>query len=228
MLELILAIFVLLIALAFMAMPFVLIGMLVTYLVAPGVLWFDKREKKNKRYSREEYDYRPQGQTYTRPEPKTEETVKPEPAKTEPAKPKKPRQQVIMEELQKHSEGILDQELKDTCTEIIAKLEKIRKLEADSSEISAQMENMYKSYLPTFINVLSRYERLQYASDQTTVEEYRQKVLHTAKIIDDALDNICDAAAQANIDAMGKDMSELELALKADGMAGNLELPKQQ
>jgi len=88
------------------------------------------------------------------------------------------------------------------------------------------MEKMYTTYLPSFLNVLSRYERLQYANQSETLSEYEGKVLHTAEVIDDALDNILSTVNLQNMDALEKDMSELELALKSDGMAGQLKLPK--
>ena len=85
------------------------------------------------------------------------------------------------------------------------KLVKIHTTGNEDRNVRQQMEKMYTTYLPSFLNVLSRYERLQYANQSETLSEYEGKVLHTAEVIDDALDNILSTV-------------NLETALKADGM----------
>lgn len=222
--ELLLGLFVLLIVLGVMLAPFIAVVLLVIYFVAPQMLPFGKeRRNRNSRSRRTNSGTRRKKTAQTRKEPVEQKTEK-----KEPVRKKKPDTEVILSELKKHSEGIQDEELKALCLKMHEHLKTIHEMEADSKELSGQMENMYTSYLPSFINVLSRYERLQYADNQETLSKYRSKVLQTADVIDDALINILETAQMKNLDALGKDMQELETVLKADGVAGQLELPKQQ
>jgi hypothetical protein len=222
-LELLLGLFVLLIVLGVMLAPFIAVVLLVIYLVAPQMLPFGK-ERRNRTSGRRRTNGTRRNQTsQTAGKPEAQKTEK-----KEPVRKKKPDTEVILSELKKHSEGIHDEELKTQCLKMHEHLKAIHDMEAETKELSGQMENMYTSYLPSFINVLSRYERLQYADGQETLSQYRSKVLHTADVIDDALTNILETAQMKNLDALGKDMQELETVLKADGVAGQLELPKQQ
>lgn len=222
--ELLLELFFLLLVLGFALAPFIAVVLLVIYIVAPQMLPFGKkRANRNTRSRRSNSGTRRKKTAQTREEPTEQKTEK-----KEPVRKKKPDTEVILSELKKHSEGIQDEELKTLCLKMHEHLQTIHEMEADSKELSGQMENMYTSYLPSFVNVLSRYERLQYADNQETLSKYRSKVLQTADVIDDALINILETAQMKNLDALGKDMQELETVLKADGVAGQLELPKQQ
>ena len=225
-LELLLGLFILLIATGIVLAPLVGFVLLIIYLVAPQLLPF-KNNRKNTTYT---YNSKKNAsQTRRRKTAGTSQTTAAKP-KTEkkPAKPKQPSAEIIIAELKKQTDGIMDEELKAECTEMHEHLVKIHELEAESKEITDQMEKMYSNYLPSFINVLSRYERLQYAGNSENLAQYREKVVHTADVIDDALTNILDTAHLKNLDALGRDMKELETALKADGIAGQLQLPKQQ
>lgn len=222
--ELLLELFFLLLVLGFALAPFIAVVLLVIYIVAPQMLPFGKkRANRNTRSRRSNSGTRREKTAQTRKEPTEQKTEK-----KEPVRKKKPDTEVILSELKKHSEGIQDEELKTLCLKMHEHLQTIHEMEADSKELSGQMENMYTSYLPSFVNVLSRYERLQYADNQETLSKYRSKVLQTADVIDDALIHILETAQMKNLDALGKDMQELETVLKADGVAGQLELPKQQ
>lgn len=222
--ELLLELFFLLLVLGFALAPFIAVVLLVIYIVAPQMLPFGKkRANRNTRSRRSNSGTRRKKTAQTREEPTEQKTEK-----KEPVRKKKPDTEVILSELKKHSEGIQDEELKTLCLKMHEHLQTIHEMEADSKELSGQMENMYTSYLPSFVNVLSRYERLQYADNQETLSKYRSKVLQTADVIDDALIHILETAQMKNLDALGKDMQELETVLKADGVAGQLELPKQQ
>lgn len=229
MLEILLGLFVLLVMVSIMLLPIISFALLIIYIVAPNLLPFKNRRQTRGRTA----DYRTQGRTYTRPASqsrprKTAAAAKEQPEEPKkPAEPKKPTADIIITELSRHTEGIIDEELKEKCTAMTEKLKKIRAMEAETKELKTQMENMYESYLPSFVNVLSRYERLQYSGDEKTLAEYRSKVLRTAEVIDGALENIYSAAAMANVNALGRDMQELEIALKADGVAGQLQFPRQ-
>ncbi len=223
-LEMLLGLVFLLILLGVMLAPFIAAVLLVIYLVAPQLLPFGKKGKRRTIGRRRTNAGARRTQTsQTAKKPAAQKTEK-----KEPVIKKKPGTEVILSELKKHSEGIHDEELKAQCLKMYEHLKAIHDMEAETKELSEQMENMYTSYLPTFINVLSRYERLQYANGQDTLAQYRSKVLNSADVIDDALTNILETAQMKNLDALGRDMQELETVLKADGVAGQLELPKQQ
>ena len=222
MLEVLLGLFILILAVGFALLPLIAVVLFFIYIVAPNLLGFETKRNS----SRQTVYSKARKNAYQQVKTTPKNTAKPKPAPKKPAEPAKPRAEIVLQEFEKLTSALQECKLKEKCVEMQGKLEKLHTMENEDQNVRQQMEKMYTTYLPSFLNVLSRYERLQYANQSETLSEYEEKVLHTAEVIDDALENILSTVNLQNMDALEKDMSELELALKSDGMAGQLKLPK--
>jgi|GEM_PF-259301 len=131
---------------------------------------------------------------------------------------KESQAEMYIKRIDAYNDAIPDIEISDGLNETTRLLGQLDALEKSEKKTGEKTRKLYQHYLPILDNILKQFTVLQKVADAPGFKESHDKLTHTIKLINEAMNKIIVSFTSTDIDNMSADMSTLESLLQQDGM----------